>query len=168
MKKKRGWQSAGDFMAELEQDPEYMRMRAEKDERHRLVQAQCDQILQPILERLADAGFPANSIQQVVAKFAPLPQPAVEILLDSLKGCREVRVQESLVRALGAAEFRFDGQPLAKLFTNTSDEGLRFAIFNTIALVRPTSISEWLDAVQQNDYYRQKLTDLGYDWTQGK
>jgi hypothetical protein len=162
--KKKRRQSAKEFMAELAADPEYVRMRAEKDEKSRQRKERLDGIARPILEKLRDAGFPAESIHDLVKTFAPLPEEAVDILIASLKSCLEEPIQESLARALGAAKTPFDGRPLAALFDSTSDESLRFAILNTIALARPNSIDEWIQKISQNEYRRKQLADLGHEW----
>lgn len=157
-------QTAAEFMAELERDPDFRRMRAAKDEKFRRLKERLDKIEAPILGRLRDAGFPAESIEDLVNKYAPLPQDAVDLLIDSLKTCQEYRIQESLVRALGAADSPFDGRPLVDCFESTSSEGVRFAILNTIALAKPHSIDDWLKKAFQNDYLRQTLANLGHKW----
>ena len=168
MSKQRDRQTAEQFMAELERDPEYLRHRAEKDERSRIRDEKIDPILSTILLKLANVGFPTDSLQGLVKQYAPLPMTVVDMLLECLVECRDERVQESLVRALGAAKFSFKGQPLSSLFDSTSNENLRFAILNTIAIVRPISNNDWLEAIKRNDYYRQKLADLGYERTQSR
>ena len=166
MSKYKAPMTAKELMDQLATDPEYQQMRARKDEKSRRLQEKLELIEQPMLNRLEEAGFSGDSIVSIVKKYAPLPVAVVGILLECLKECSEERIQESLVRALGAAERPFDGEPLTKLFAATSNEGLKFAILNTIVLARPNSINEWLEAVRQNDYYRQKLADLGYDLTE--
>lgn len=88
----------------------------------------------------------------------------VEILLSWLSGCHEERIQEMLVRALAAAKSSFDGRHLVTCFESTSDEGVRFAVLNTIAVARPYSIDSWMEKARQNDYLHKKLSDLGYQW----
>ena len=165
MSKYKGPMTAEELMKRLAADPEYVKMRAAKDEKSRERAKRLAAISRPILERLTDTGFPAESIEDLVRKFAPVPEQVVEILLANVNECSDDRIQESLVRALGAAEFPFDGRQLVKCFESARDEGLRFAILNTIALVKPHSIDEWLEKARQNDYLRQKLSDLGYKWT---
>ena len=163
MSKYKAPMTAKELMDQLAADPEYQQIRAKKNEKSRRLREQLELIEQRMLIRLEEAGFSGDSIESIVKKYAPLPAVVVGILLECLKECSEGRIQESLVRALGAAEHPFDGQLLTQLFAATSSEGLRFAILNTIALIRPTSIEELLETVRENDYYRQKLADLGYD-----
>ena len=71
MSKKRDQQTAEEFMAELERDPEYLRRRADKDERSRIRDEKIDAILTPILLKLTKAGFPTDSLQHLVANTLP-------------------------------------------------------------------------------------------------
>jgi hypothetical protein len=162
MSKMRKGQTAKELMDELGRDPNYLRLRAEKDEKFRLVREQLDALLAPILLALSKGGFPTASLQDLVREYAPLPYNAVVILADCLSVCTDERIQESIVRAMGATKVHFDGQPLATLFDSTRNEGLRFAILNSIALVHPVGIDEWIESIERNDYYRKKLFDLGY------
>lgn len=162
--KDKGWKTAKELMDELAKDPEYLRRRAEKDERRRRRDELYDQLTKPILDTLRSHGFDASSIDDLVKEHAPLSTAAVEILLDSVEKCDNDRMCESLVRALGAAEKPFDGRVLASKYDQTHDEGLRFAVLNTIAMARPHSISAWLDKIRQNPFLRKTLTDLGYQW----
>lgn len=164
MSKRKGGRTAGELLAELERDPEYLRRRAAKDEAFRRIQDHCDEIFRSIPAQLKVAGFPADSLEDLVREIAPMPERVVAILLRHLEDCPEERIQESLVRSLGAAKDSFDGRPLIARFDSTSNEGLRFAILNTIALVRPHSIDNWLERARQNEYLRETLANLGYQW----
>lgn len=166
MSKYKGPMTAEEFMKQLSTDTEYLRLRAEKDEKSRIRTERLNGVSKPILMRLADVGFPADSFQSLVKQYAPLPEQVVLILLDSLTKCDEERIMESLVRAMGASESPFDGRPLINCFDSTTNEGLRFAILNTIALAKPHSIDKWLEKARQSESLRQKLSDLGYDWPQ--
>ena len=151
-------------MAELAKDPEYVRRRAERDKKFADRQRYYDSKMKPVLDELCTAGFPGTSVQDVTAKYAPLPEPAVGILIDFLNNCDEEALQNTLVRALGAAAAPFDGRLLTDLYDQTWSEALRFAILNTIAMAKPHSIDEWIEAARKDDYRRQKLTDLGFRW----
>jgi hypothetical protein len=160
--KNKKWKTAKELMDELERDPGYVRLRAEKDEKYRRLEEQYSQLERPILEKLDSHGFQANSIQDAVKRYAPLSSVVVDILLSSLETCDDVRIRESLVRALGAAEKSFDGRPLVNCYEGTSDDNLRWAIVNTIVLARPHSIDEWLEKARKNPHLRSTLEDLGY------
>ena len=102
-----------------------------------------------MLELLHVQGFDAESIEDLVKKFAPLKDVVVEILLDALRNCMEDRMCESYVRALAASEQPFDGKPLVACLQRTSDESLRWAVINTVALAKPHSIDDWLDGASK-------------------
>jgi len=164
MTKKKKWITAEDLMAELQCNPEYLARRARKDLEMRQLASRLDVELLPILTEFKNAGFSADSLGAIVAKYSPLPDCAVSILLRFLPLCREERIQDAIVRALGAAEMPFNGQPLIECFESTTNEGLRFAILNTIALAQPHSITNWLERARQDDYLCNELSNLGYKW----
>lgn len=165
MSKFKGPMTAEELMAKLANDPEYQERRRRRDDKSRRRREYHAELVGPILERLRQAGFAADSIQDAVKQFAPLPQDVVDIILASLETCPDNRIRESLIRALAAAAQPFDGRLLVKCYDTTKDdEGVRFAILNTIALIKPYSIEDWLVKAGQNSYLRQKLADLGYRW----
>lgn len=162
--------SAAELMAQLEIDPEYRQRRADRDRRLRQQQEASAAMERPILDELRAQGFKSDSISDVVKTHAPLSARLVDILrrrLESLSndpledGSDSARLAESLVRALGATRVRFNGQPLVACFERTSDESLRFAIANTIALTRPHSIDGWLSEKLKDPYWGNKLRALG-------
>ncbi len=162
--KKRGLRGAKELMDELEKKPEFVRRRDEKAERRRRLEEMYAELARPAFEALHAQGFEATTVQDLVRKYAPLPVVAVEILLNSLETCENDRMCESFVRAVGAAQERFDGRLLASKYDHTHDEGLRFAVLNTIALTRPHSIDGWLAKIGENPFLRKTLSDLGYRW----
>jgi hypothetical protein len=161
MSKKR-WTKAEDLMAELEKDPDYLRRRAERDEKFSRLKEKYARLERPILEILASHGYQAESIDDALKRFAPLPKPVVEVFLGGLETCDDDRIRESLVRALGAAERPFDGRPLVRVYEDTPDDNLRWAIANTIALVRPHSIDEWLAQAVADPVLGKTLKTLGF------
>lgn len=164
MKNRRKWKTASDLAAELNNDPEYLEIKARKEAKFRERAMRLKSICEPIFEELRAAGFFAESFPDLIQKYAPLSSQAVQILLAHLKESSEVPIQSSLVRALGAAKKSFDGRILVECFEATADESLRFAILNTIALVKPHSITDWLETAKQDVHLRQTLADLGYRW----
>ena len=79
---------------------------------------------------------------------APLPVDAIEILRSALPQLDDAGLKESVVRAMGTAKQPFDGRPLVTCFQQTNDEGLKFAILNTIALATPYSIDDGLARIR--------------------
>ena len=163
MTKKR-WIKAEDLMAELQKDPEYLRHRAERDEKFQRLRHKYAELERPILEKLRSHGYQADSIADIVKNFAPLPSVVVAVILGALDTCEDGGVCESLVRALGAAAEPFDGRPLVMLYERTRDPNLQWVIANTIALTRPHSIDEWLRKARENPDLRSTLENLGLTW----
>ncbi len=159
MSKKR-WKSAEDLMSELETDPVYRQRRQERDEKFRRLEEQYAELARPILDELSAKGFEADSIEHLVKKYAPLPSEAIAIILAHIEPGQDARHCERLVRAAAAAKSPFDGTRLAMCYDTTTDESLRWAIANTIALARPHSIEGWLALFPDESPLRRALKDL--------
>ena len=172
MSKRKGPMTAEELIKQLEGDAEYQLRRERNDQRQAKRAAEHARIEQPILADLDTASFGGESIEAVVKNHAPLPKEAVEILLRWLKSLNQenledrashARLVESVVRALAATRLSFDGRPLVDCFENTSDEGLKWAIANTIALTVPHSIDEWLTEKLKHRYWGKTLRELGLE-----
>jgi hypothetical protein len=152
MKKKRD-RTAAELMAELKSDPKRVEAERVREEARRIRAAELDAISEPILESLRVAGYPVDSIYYIARTYAPLPKGVVDVLLAALSTVDEVRVQEGIVRALGASHIRYDGKILTDLFEATEDDALRWAIANTFSIGKMRGVGAWiLDAVQRKDY----------------
>lgn len=160
--KKRGI-TAAELMAKLEADPSFQRHSAERDKRFRMRESEHKKILAPVIASLNAIGLQGETIEAIAEKNAPFSSSAVAILISYIQSINEERVLESLVRALCVAEMRFDGRTLADRFDQTSDESLKWAIANTIALTRPHSIEEWLAQKLRHRYWGKTLRELGLD-----
>jgi hypothetical protein len=109
--------------------------------------------LGPILEELRAAGFPANSISDLVERYAPLSRPVVDVVLKWIPLQVLVNAQSALVRSLAAAGVPFDGRPLVDLFESTDSDMLRWAISNTLYEGRARNCTEWIEkAVTKSEY----------------
>lgn len=155
--------TAGELLAKLENDPDYQRRMAEKERVRQERKARRDESLSPYLDKLHQLGMQSRTLEELVREYAPLPDDAIEVLLSALSALSDPRAQETVVRALGAAENPFDGRPLAECFDSTRDEGLKWAIANTIALTRPRFIDVWLAALRRSDYWDQTIAALEND-----
>jgi hypothetical protein len=160
--KKKTWQTAEQFMAELNSNPEFLRRKAEKDARRREREEHLQALERPILDKLKECGFDAPSIADLVEIYSPLPDVVVGVLLDSLEQCANTKTLESLIRALGAAARPFDGRPLVKCYESFNDDTLRWVIANTIALVRPHSIDAWIAEALSDPVRGVTLRNLGF------
>jgi hypothetical protein len=143
--------TAAEFAAQLKQDPEYLAKQAEQAQRA----AQAEGSERVAMQYLASHGYPANSFQDLLQRYSPIPEDLANALLDLLSEVDNPNVVESIVRALGATRSELDPSPLIKLFEQTQSENLRWAIANTFAEARPRSAGEWiLGALQQKSYGR--------------
>lgn len=140
MTKDRNRPSAAEAMERMKADPAYRAKLEAQEKRAAKVQA----LEEELLRELATLGFPAVSLRALLEQYAPLPTPLSEALASRVVGIKEPVIQESVVRALGAARTPFDVQPLVRLFEVTNSDSLRWAIANTFAEVRPLLIRDWL------------------------
>lgn len=155
--------TAAELMAKLQSDATYQEREAEKDRAREQRQKSFEQSFRPFLTELHRLGLQGNSLQEIVKGHSPLPDDPVDVLLSALRSFSEPRLLESVVRALGAAAHSFDGRPLARCFESTDDEGLKWAIANTIALTDPHSIEEWLGELRNSPHWNKTLQELGFD-----
>ncbi|HEY0015504.1 MAG TPA: hypothetical protein VGC13_04270 [Longimicrobium sp.] len=145
---KKSWVSAADLMAELQQDPEYQKQQAERERTHEERVQRIRAAAEPVVHGLQSAGFAVDAVEELAIRYAPIPKPAIDILLSWLPRVQDDTVREMIVRALAATTEPFDGQSLARAFEESGSESLRWAIGNTMALAHPTGLAEWvLEAV---------------------
>jgi hypothetical protein len=154
--------TAEELMAALEGDPEYLQRKRVHNEKFQQLRSKYAELARPVLERLRGQGFEAETLEDLVRKYAPLPQGAVSIILECVEPGQDERHCESLIRALGATKCSFSGVRLAHVYDSTSDESLRWAIANTISLTRPHSIDEWIEKIPKHSTLRRALVKLGY------
>jgi hypothetical protein len=155
--------TAADLMAELQDDAQFQKRKAEKDRTREQCQKSFEQSFRPYMEQLHNLGLRGNSLQEIVKTHSPLPDDAVDVLLSALRSLSEPRLLESVVRALSAAAHAFDGRPLASCFDSTNDEALKWVIANTIALAHPHSIEQWLTELRARPYWDKTLQELGLE-----
>lgn len=141
---KKNWVSAADLMAELQQDPEYQKKRAERERAHEERVQQTQAAAEPVVRELQGAGFAVDAVEELAARYAPISQPGIDILLSWLSRVEDELVREMIVRALAATTEPFDGRPLARAFDESQSESLRWAIGNTMAVAHPTGLAEWV------------------------
>ena len=147
---KKHWQTAADFMAELQADPQFQRQQAEKDRKLAEREAAVAAVVRPIMDDLQNAGITAESIEDMTQRYAPLAPQIVQVLLGWLPRVQDDRVKESLIRSLGAAGEPFDGKPLVECFSHDSSDTLRWPIANTMAETRPLGVADWLAEAVKN------------------
>jgi len=151
-----------ELSARLEDNPEYQRRRKEKDENILFIEQQCSKLANPVLEKLRKLGFEASSMEELVQKYAPLSCEGVCIILEQVEPGQEELLCESLVRALAAANKRFDGSPLIRYYECTPNESLRWTICNTNALIHSHSIDSCIGQAAPESPLVKTLRGLGY------
>lgn len=159
MRKKRE-RTAAELMAELEADPRFQAKEAENKKKRQARHDYFFRLEAPIVQELASRGLAGPTLDEMIEKQPRVPQAAVDVLLSWLGRVTEPRLAETLVRWLGSARTRFDGHPLAASFDATSDEALKWAIMNTIAMVRPFGIEKWLSNKLKVGYWRDTFQAL--------
>lgn len=170
MSKFKGPMMAEELMKQLHSDPDFVRQEAAREEKWRRRREASVRAAAPVVADLNQAGFEGDSIQSIVENCAPFPASAIEILLEWVRSLNEedledksgqAKLADSIVRALSATRLPFDGRPLTECFERTNDEGLRWAIANTIALTQPHSIDDWLSQKLKHPHWGKKLRELG-------
>lgn len=142
------------FIKRLIKDPNtklYMEQRKQqrKESEYRIREAEA-----PVLEELARLGFQVNKLSDWVNSNYQVPPQVIDVLMKWLPIVAHVRIQEMIIRSLGAPERLYDGRPLAELYERIdTPEGLRWVIGNTIECALPTNITEWVVSTVQNASY---------------
>ena len=113
---KRQEMSAAQFMAELESDPESVARRRVLEDSVAKRSQQMALVLQPVLADLSDAGYKSANLNDLVERYAPLPQDVAKILRRWLSQISEPTVKEQIVRSLAASAERFPGTELVATF----------------------------------------------------
>lgn len=131
-------------MAQLQQDPEYLRQQAERERAHAERVQRSRAAAEPVVRELRRAGFAVEMPEDLARRYAPVPGPAVDILLAWLPRVEDEGVRVTMVRALAASREPFDGLPLARAFEESRSETFRWVVGNTLALANPTGLAEWV------------------------
>jgi hypothetical protein len=141
-------------MARLEQDPEFVKRRAEREQAHAAGVARLREALEPVMDDLRHVGVFVEEWNDVITRYCPLSPSVVERLLSWLPRLEDPDALEVIVRALAAAPtVRFDGGELTRLFETTECESLRWAIANTLSCTQPEGVEAWVVRAVQNPAY---------------
>ena len=150
---KRKEMSAAQFMVELRDDPDVAARQRVTEEGQASRSREFALILEPMLAELSDVEYNVLDLNDLVERYAPLPDQAVQILLAWLPKIQHPALKEQIVRSLGASAAPFNGAALASTFETTSSEPLRWAIANTIAEAKPSGLEQWLVGALSNERY---------------
>jgi hypothetical protein len=141
---KKSWVTAEELMAELQQDPEFKKQQTEREHAYEARMQRVRVAAEPVVHQLQSAGFAIHAVEELAPRYAPIPGPAIRILLSWIPRVQEEAVREMIVRALAATTEPFDGRPLAHAFESSNSESFRWAVGNTMALANPTGVEEWV------------------------
>lgn len=141
--------TAEEFAEQLRHDADYQALLRQRGERAEQIREH----ERALIDDLTAIGYASESINDLLHRYAPLPGKLVQYLVDSLPQLESPALQESVVRALGAAGESFRSSVLITLFESTNRESLRWAIANTFAELRPLDARRWLiSALQEHSY----------------
>jgi len=118
--KKKGWRTAEEIVEELERNPEYQKMWAEKEKK---LQAKLEAGLKEEEELAADlnrVGVNVKSAWDLVNTDKPYPA-AIPVLLDHLRRPYSESTKEGIARALAVPEARDAWDILLEEFKNNPD-----------------------------------------------
>lgn len=111
----RGSITAGELMAELEADPEYVAETARQDREREARVAERRRAEAPLVEELRESGFEVDTAWDLVNTSTPYPG-ALPILLEHLQRPYPDRVREGIARALAVRDARFGVETLVRLY----------------------------------------------------
>ncbi|HEY2707178.1 MAG TPA: hypothetical protein VGI95_03930 [Caulobacteraceae bacterium] len=126
-------------MAELQADPEWVRMNAEDDARYAAevakLQAELAPEHAPLLRDLAAVGLRVRSVSELVNMSAPYPK-AIPVLLAHLAKARHPVLRDMLARSLTVEEAEgIAGGPILHELKREQDSETRWAMANALTIV---------------------------------
>jgi len=102
---KRGWKTAGEIVAELERNPEFVAHRAEQERRRQQIEDALRELEAPLVEALGQVGEHVKSVWDLVNTSRPYPL-AIDVLLEHLQRPYPEQILEGIARALAVPESR--------------------------------------------------------------
>lgn len=151
--------TAGDLMANLEQDHAHLARVKERDRRFAGARAQYLAAAAPVLHDLAEAGYPVELISDLRQAGVRYPG-AIPTLVHWLTRIEDRRVRESIVRALSVPWARPMATPaLIDLFRTLPEAddpegtGLRWAIGNALEVLADKSVLDRLLEIADDRRY---------------
>ena len=150
MSKKKNPVTAGEFLKQLSQDPDFVRRDQEREQKRRELEAKLRTNEQPLVVALIKAGCKVNSVWDLVNTTATYRE-AIPVLLKHLQLEYHPRVLEGIARALTVPEAR--GQPAKVILTELirqadKDKGqLRFALANALATAGHASMRSDIESL---------------------
>lgn len=125
--------TAGELMAKLNADPEFVKKRAAKEEERLKRETEYRRAEAPLVAELRASGYQVQSACDLINTPGSYPT-AVPILLAHLRRPYPAAVREGIARALAVPETKAAGWDLLiQLFGHESEEGVRSGLAAAIA-----------------------------------
>jgi len=148
-RKRKGWQTASEYLAELARDPEFQREHQKREDRRAGISAIFMEDERPIVRELREVGVAVESVWDLVNTTEPYPE-AIPVLVKHLKRPHHPTTREGIARALtvkeatGLAEavliHEFRRAPTGTF----NEEVTKWAIGNAISFIAE---EEWKDDI---------------------
>ncbi len=166
--------TAAEAAAQLEQDPAYLAMREEQEDRLREFDALLDKDEQPLIEALRAAGVAVNSVWDLVNTRTQYPK-AIPLLVEHLRRPYHPRTKEGIARALTVKTAKpIAWEALVQEFKRTKPDtdiseatrrGLKFALANALAYISDrTVLDDVLELVQDQRHGEDRFVLVGTLW----
>jgi hypothetical protein len=157
--------TAAEAQAALDADPDYREMMRRKNEEHAHRVLENRRAEAPVLNDLQRAGFPVESITELLHKAAPYPT-AIPILVRWLPLVENGNVKAAIARLLSVPWAGPQVAPaLIREFRAAPDwteTGLRFALGNALSIVADDAVYPDIRALVQDPRYGEARTRLPF------
>jgi hypothetical protein len=135
--KRRNPKTAAELLAELNNDPEYLKLRAEKRQEHSERFGEVEQQIASVVQDLRARGYKVDGLDQLWTSKTEYKE-AVPVLVDWLRKLQSPRAKEAIVRALSVPWAKEADKALIKEFEEapiTEESGLKWAIGNALSVI---------------------------------
>ncbi|MFZ5501066.1 MAG: hypothetical protein ACOY58_04040 [Candidatus Micrarchaeota archaeon] len=154
--------TAAEHEAKLRKDPEWVRQQEEQEREMERRLAKLAEIEKPLVADLASAGWPVNSVWDLVNSSLSYPE-AIPVLLRHLKIPYTFGVREGIARALTVKEARgIPAREILNLLKETGpdpdvdpiDEGFPWALANALSVVGDQSMVPEIEALLADERFQ--------------
>ena len=112
-----------------------------------------------VMAKLAEGGFPAADLKELIPKYAIFPLKLTELLIACLKGTTNRHLREAIVRTLCGAGPNYDPTGLIDAY-DPNDRSFCFAIVNTLAVTKPAGADGFLKRLSQDPSWTKLIRNL--------
>jgi hypothetical protein len=132
---------AGELLARLNADPEWVAARAVEEEKRQKLDAEYREAEIPLVQALLRVGIKVSSAWDLVGTSTPYPA-ALPVLLEHLKRPYPSAVREGIARALAVPDAKFGWETLARLFREESEKRVKDGLAAAIGVVADDSVMD--------------------------